>query len=338
MPDTADLSRVLALARKGRELTMTGHSARAAEKFRLAVEEAEKALPVPDCLILCALRYERADSLLRHATASATRPADADDALREACLRLLPSVMAVPERRKAAGTLLPGSCRPEELTYQLAAKRREMEADGFTQAAAAKNAAVLAPHAGVETYLLVATAVAFMLINLDTPNRAFVLSDEQKRAAYAFLASALDLMARPRGFTTWLTGEPELVRQLRELVPAVSGIDEPETKKLCAAWRRVLRSGVLRTRGVDGAIAEGNRQTARLSAAAADDLAAGRLFQCALAGCAARESHASQFKRCGACRTVCYCCREHQVEDWPSHKAACKAACKADPAGASSEA
>jgi hypothetical protein len=26
---------------------------------------------------------------------------------------------------------------------------------------------------------------------------------------------------------------------------------------------------------------------------------------------------------------VCYCCREHQVEYWPNHKAACKAARKA---------
>ena len=29
---------------------------------------------------------------------------------------------------------------------------------------------------------------------------------------------------------------------------------------------------------------------------------------------------------CAACKTVAYCCKEHQVEDWPAHKAACKAA------------
>ena len=53
------------------------------------------------------------------------------------------------------------------------------------------------------------------------------------------------------------------------------------------------------------------------------------LHTCALAGCAAKEVHVSQFKKCGACKTVAYCCREHQVEDWPAHKAACKAARKA---------
>jgi hypothetical protein len=38
------------------------------------------------------------------------------------------------------------------------------------------------------------------------------------------------------------------------------------------------------------------------------------------------------FKACGACHTPAYCCKEHQTEDWPAHKAACKAAqaaCKA---------
>jgi hypothetical protein len=119
------------------------------------------------------------------------------------------------------------------------------------------------------------------------------------------------------------------VRYLRILIPTVSDADEPETKKLCAAWQRLLRSCVLRARGIDQGIDETVQFNARIHAAQDADVAAGRLQQCALASCAARESHASQFKRCGACRTVCYCCRDHQVEDWPNHKAACKAARKA---------
>ena len=50
---------------------------------------------------------------------------------------------------------------------------------------------------------------------------------------------------------------------------------------------------------------------------------------CAAAGCAAREAHPAHFKSCAACRAVVYCCREHQVADWPGHKKACKAARKA---------
>ena len=320
MPDTADLSRVIALAHKGSELRLKGHYARSAEKFKLAAEEAEQALLFPDSLVTCSLRYDQLNALLRHALSPAVTRADADDAVREAFLRLQPSVMAVLERRKAAGTLLPGSCRPVEEAFHMALKRRELEREGQTQASVAKDAAVLAPYVGVETYLCVATSVAYM------QRREWPVLDEQKQAAYLFIASALDLMTRPRDFDGWLTGEPGLVHQLRVLIPAVSGTDEPATKKLCTAWQRLLRSGVLRARDIDEAIDATDEHVQRIRAAADAEVAAGRLQQCALAGCAARESHASQFKRCGACRTVCYCCREHQVEDWPSHKAACKAA------------
>jgi hypothetical protein len=331
MPDAADLTNVIALARKGRELSLKGHSARAAEKYSRAAEEAERALLFPDCLVTCVLRHEQLHALLRHATASVAEPADADHALREAFVRLLPSVMAVLERRKAAGTLLPGNCRPIEEAYHVATKRHNMELEGCTRAFAAERSAVLARYVGLATYIHVASSVVYTLTYIDSPllKRAFVLSDEQKHAAYLFVARALDLMARPRNFDSWMTGEPGLVEELRKLIPAVSDVDEPATKKLCAAWRRVLRSGVLRERGIDKGIDATDQQHQRICAAAAADLAAGRLQQCALAGCAACESHASHFKRCGACRTVCYCCREHQVEDWPSHKAACKAARKA---------
>ena len=54
-------------------------------------------------------------------------------------------------------------------------------------------------------------------------------------------------------------------------------------------------------------------------------LAAAPKRSCALAACGALESHPAQFQTCGACKSVVYCCREHQLVDWPSHKAACKA-------------
>jgi hypothetical protein len=55
----------------------------------------------------------------------------------------------------------------------------------------------------------------------------------------------------------------------------------------------------------------------RLAAAAS-----GKLKSCALASCAAREAHPSHFSKCGACKTVAYCCKEHQQADWPACKAA----------------
>jgi hypothetical protein len=337
MSNNVDLSRVTALSHKGCDLVLKGHNARAAEKFSRAADEAEKTLLFPDSLVTCSLRVHQLDALLGHATSSAAKPADANDVLREACLHLLPSVMAVLERRKAAGTLLPGSCRPVEETFQVAVKRHNLEFQGWTRASAAREAAQLAPYMGVGTYIRVSTSVAFMLINMIRLQHAYVLSDEQIDSALLFLASALDLMARPRDYDTWLAGEPELVRLLRGLLPIVECMDYPAVETLHAAWQRLLRSGVLRARGIDDGIDEVHKLHLRTRAAADADLAAGRLQQCALAGCEARESHASHFKKCGACRAVCYCCREHQVEAWPSHKAACKAAreAAADPADAS---
>jgi hypothetical protein len=68
---------------------------------------------------------------------------------------------------------------------------------------------------------------------------------------------------------------------------------------------------------------------ARVTATAAATAAARGLHFCALSTCGAQEVHASQFKRCSACSGVVYCCKEHQVQAWPAHKAACRAARKA---------
>ena len=49
----------------------------------------------------------------------------------------------------------------------------------------------------------------------------------------------------------------------------------------------------------------------------------------ACAQCGAREAEPKLFKVCSRCAGAAYCCKEHQTEHWPTHKAACKAASKA---------
>jgi hypothetical protein len=81
-----------------------------------------------------------------------------------------------------------------------------------------------------------------------------------------------------------------------------------------------------------GITAEKAADAVRFSIAArrAADAAAAApgLRSCGLASCGAREAHPNHFKSCAACRIPVYCCKEHQTEHWPDHKAACKAARK----------
>ncbi len=111
----------------------------------------------------------------------------------------------------------------------------------------------------------------------------------------------------------------------------------PYGAALTAAWYRLARSGALVRKRIGQGIAQTDADTAARVARAKADAAKLGLHSCGLASCGAREAHASQFKPCAACRTVDYCCKEHQAADWPNHKAACKAArqVKADDAGPS---
>ncbi len=102
------------------------------------------------------------------------------------------------------------------------------------------------------------------------------------------------------------------------------------TVHFLAAWRRLQSSGVLQRRGILQSLSAVTAHNTHAAVTAAATAAArGLHYFCALHTCGAHEVHASQFKRCSACSGVVYCCKEHQVQDWPAHKAACRAARKA---------
>ena len=106
-----------------------------------------------------------------------------------------------------------------------------------------------------------------------------------------------------------------------------SNLDSEVVSLLAEAWRRVESSGAVASRVLEGEDDTTVTISAGHEAAAAEGAVRG-LHACALAGCTAKEVHVSQFKKCGACMQAAYCCREHQLADWPAHKAACKAARK----------
>ena len=107
------------------------------------------------------------------------------------------------------------------------------------------------------------------------------------------------------------------------------GLDMRMVQLLADACQQLQRSGVLQARQIEAGIrVQAVMQHAHIATVASSMHAPG-LRTCALDGCGAKEAHPAHFKSCAACHAVVYCCREHQVAGWPSHKRACKAARKA---------
>lgn len=120
-----------------------------------------------------------------------------------------------------------------------------------------------------------------------------------------------------------ITAEADVARMVAKALEEdkVLPLEVPAGRALLAAWRRLQRSGELERR------LRGYMRRLRESTAHGDALFVDANTRvCALAACGAPELRARAFSLCAACKAVAYCCKEHQVTDWPAHKAACKAA------------
>ena len=90
-------------------------------------------------------------------------------------------------------------------------------------------------------------------------------------------------------------------------------------------WRSDEVSSVLRARGVlQTGIAGSERTKAEFEARQRADIAKHGLRDCALLSCAKTERTVKEFAGCSGCRSVVYCCLEHQALDWRAHKKACR--------------
>jgi hypothetical protein len=157
----------------------------------------------------------------------------------------------------------------------------------------------------------------------------------------ALVVRALDTLIKPRPLEdTVLVSELVFVREMLDFMKSRcivrAAVAHPacfsQLQQIGAAWTRVQASGVLQRRGLiiayadmTSAVAEGMRECKAVNARKASR----GLRSCGLASCGAKEAHVDHYKRCSACKTIVYCCKEHQLADWPAHKAACKAARKA---------
>ena len=97
----------------------------------------------------------------------------------------------------------------------------------------------------------------------------------------------------------------------------------------CAAvlrkWRSDAVSNVLRARGVlQTGTAYYEQTSAEFEARQREDIAKHGLRDCALPSCSKTEQTVKEFAHCSGCRSVVYCCAEHQGLHWTKHKKECR--------------
>jgi hypothetical protein len=331
-----DVSAVAALFNKSTDLLLSGHRARSDEYLERALAAAQ-ALGAADCLIMAMLLLEQADALMQAALSAMDRGTPATAQLFAPMVPPYLAAVATLQRRRAAGTLLAGTCRAAEEAWERLKFEHTAARGGHSDPHAFATA--LAPLVGYKAFLSAAYFAAQLV--LLAGSAALPMSAAQLRECVVFMTDAVELFMLPRiaEAELGLAFEGRFVESLQSLVtdPQLVAPYGTAGARLLASWRRLEQSGVLQRRHIDAAVQHVAQRRVAISSASAAAAAAPGLRTCALEACGAREAHPAHFKSCAACRVPAYCCKAHQEADWPSHKAACKAARKAAAAAAQPE-
>jgi len=319
------IARTLAFRQKAYDLEVKGHQLRAAENYGRAVEAASDL--GADNLAVVDMRRCQANSLRNYMEVAKIDALAALDPLivashyRAKVVALFSAAVAALERRRVTGTLLESKCTAAEEAW-FVQKLKDLK---VTAAAAAERM----PFVGYSTLLFVADNVLGLLAS--ARDYAAQCSAAQFQAFAQYIVHTADLMQLPRSRVA-LPAESLFTERFSNAMAAdlvvEYGVDARLVQLLTNAWQRLQESGVLTARGLLDRRAQAfiANERDKYTAATRSAMAAPGLRTCALAGCSAKEAHPQHFKSCAACRTVVYCCREHQVEGWPAHKKACKAA------------
>ena len=317
---TATCSRAEALASESLH-------ARAADKYGEAAAAMEALDTEPDNLVAVLLRATRVSSLITVAYENAFAPAGSRAAARQAALLELPLAVAALRRREAANTLLRGRCRALEEAWQA---QSEMEhCRRYRHPAPPQHILnVYSTVVGYNAFMTVAVVACIYFMNVMT---AAQTTDDMMMMS--FVASALDyIRAGMLAPGESVSAEVELVTYVNKAVEVnILPVETDAGRELLSAWRRLQRSGELTSPRL---LERLNESAAYRSRPELLDMPSANTRCCALPACNAPELRASAFRRCAACMKVVYCCKEHQVADWPRHKPACKAARAGAAAGA----
>ena len=119
-----------------------------------------------------------------------------------------------------------------------------------------------------------------------------------------------------------IVGEDHVVAAFKDVNP------QHYERVFCAAmlrkWQSNAVSSVLRARAVlQTGVATSKQNRAEFEVLKRADVAKHGLRECALPSCSKTEKTVKEFAGCSGCRSVVYCCVEHQALDWRAHKKAC---------------
>jgi hypothetical protein len=249
-----DLSRVVELSFKAFELHEKRHYVRGVAKFAAATAAAQE-LAQEDCLIVVHLQLMH--HLMLHGCAQTPGiTAEAAAAAEKQSFELLLSVIATLERRRAAGTLVAGTCRrwPEEEWYGKFIQHRELLHKHPPYPP--KRQALLAQFVGYDAYLY---ATAASLGALESQTSASSSEARAREVCGPFAVRGIDLLEQPR-LKIWndssLASEDMLANLMQlfsetysPILAKFGDIQPPESihpmSEVLSRWQRCVRSGVL---------------------------------------------------------------------------------------------
>jgi hypothetical protein len=307
--------------------------ARAAELFERAASRFAASGAPADSLVTAGLRLRAALALAGQAQHS---PADAVRLNTEAWAITAAASRVLIARADSATLLPPGGLRADELAYARAVELVYMSVEypaGANDANFVSGLEADAPLHGYEAFLRAAQLTLGRLLSDDLPP----LPAAEAAGARALVLRALALIRDvSHPFRETLGVEARLAQLLGQVCAPGwasrnrgSGADAAFYDQLVQSWNWAeTQAALLAHRALvqdDGEdmLARDLREAAERRAA---DTQARGLRRCALPSCAAKEVSVRQFKVCGACKLVAYCCADHAKAHWRSgHKQACNA-------------
>ena len=312
-PPPEELAAFYALVEKLVTAGYLSRDARAAELSDRAARHAAR-LWGNNSLVMAHLRMGEATSLRGVAQAS-TSSSEKEALCRRAWATLVP-VHALLLRRLADNTLLPGTNKEEEVTYDARLQAFVLKA----QDKPVPSEAVLQGLGATRGYETLLDAV-FNTLALLAELRGLGLPLE---SAQSFVLSALDAIPRTAAMQNRLISEANLVVMM-ETNMKPQNFEPSFCIAVLRKWRSNAVADVLRARGVlQLGVAKHKQTNVEFEARQRADIEKIGLRECAWPPCDKVERTVREFKQCSGCRSVWYCSPEHHTLDWGAHKKDCQ--------------